>query len=492
MHWKKRLTAGLLAGLLLFPAGCGGKTSPGESGIPSMGAEKATGSASVDTATTGSGTTGAASAGSGATTSAGASTGTATTSAPRPTGTTSAASTATVATTTEKTTPTTTAPPAEGTIMKACWLSQFDMADVYRSGGKQRAKADFTARVRTVFRNLKGMGLNAVIIQVRPYGDSFYPSDYYPWSDYISGAFGVQPAYDPFAVMVEEAKAQGLEVHAWLNPLRAMKVSQITAVSSSYALRRWYDDPAKRGTYIVEQSNGRWYLNPAYEEVRRLIADGAAEVASRYAVDGVHIDDYFYPTTDAAYDEAAYRDYRAGGGKLSLADFRRDNISRLVKGMYQAVKKANGRARFGVSPDANIERNLSTHYADVKTWCAQTGYVDYICPQIYFGMQHQTMPFDRVARDWNALVKTESVRLVVGMTLEKAVTGEDKYAGTGNQEWKRNKNVLRRCMESLPGLSRFGGVALFSYQFLYHPVTGAEIAALREEKNNFLPVLQGL
>ena len=135
---------------------------------------------------------------------------------------------------------------------------------------------------------------------------------------------------------------------------------------------------------------------------------------------------------------------------------------------------------------------MSTHYADVKTWCAQTGYVDYICPQIYFGMQHQTMPFDRVARDWNALVKTESVRLVVGMTLEKAVTGEDKYAGTGNQEWKRNKNVLRRCMESLPGLSRFGGVALFSYQFLYHPVTGAEIAALREEKNNFLPVLQGL
>ena len=489
MHCMKRLAAALLAGLLLAPAGCGGKTLPGEGGNPTASPGQ-TAAVSTTASATGSGTAGAASSGSGAPTTQAAPTGTAPT---RPTESTAAASAVTAATTTtKKTTPPTTAPPAAETMLKACWLSQFDMADVYRSGGKQRAKADFTSRIRAVFRNLKGMGLNAVIIQVRPYGDSFYPSEYYPWSDYIAGSFGAQPAYDPFAIMVEEAKAQGLEVHAWLNPLRAMKVSQTTAVSSAYALRRWADDPAKRGTYIVEQSNGRWYLNPAYEEVRRLVADGAAEVVSRYAVDGVHIDDYFYPTTAAAFDEAAYRDYRNSGGRQSLADFRRDNVNRLVKEIYQAVKKANSGARFGVSPDANIERNLSTHYADVKTWCAQPGYVDYICPQIYFGMQHQTMPFDRVARDWNALIKTGSVCLVVGMTLEKAVTGEDKYAGTGGQEWKQNKDVLRRCMESLPGLSRFGGVALFSYQFLYHPVTGAENAAIREEKSQFLPVLQGL
>ena len=212
--------------------------------------------------------------------------------------TTAAASTVTTTTTAATTAATTTASaswsPLNHAVMKACWLSQYDLVGVMRvsSGGKyaQRPREDFTARVRVMLQNLRDMGFNTVIVQVRPFGDSFYPSDYYPWSDYVTGTMGKTPDYDPFAVIVEEAHLRGLSVHAWINPIRGMKEALIAGVPARYKLRQWYDDPAARGDKILAVG-GLWYLNPAHADVRALIAAGAAEVVRKYHVDGVHMDE---------------------------------------------------------------------------------------------------------------------------------------------------------------------------------------------------------
>ena len=411
---------------------------------------------------------------------------------------TSASSTAAASTTAAVTTasPTTTVAdwrPLNHAVMKACWLSQYDLVGVMRvsSGGKytQRPQADFTARARVILQNLKDMGFNTVIIQARPFGDSFYPSDYYPWSDYVTGTMGKTPDYDPFAVLVEEAHLRGLSVHAWINPIRGMKEALITSVPARYKLRQWYDDPAARGDKILVEG-GLWYLNPAHADVRALIAAGAAEVVRKYHVDGVHMDDRFYPTTAASFDAAAYARYREGGGTLPLKDFRLDCFNRVVSGIYSAVKKENPLVLYGVSPDANISRDYSVHYADVRTWCAKPGYIDYICPQIYYGMEHQGHPFTATAKEWSGLIQTPGVRLVAGMTLGKTISEYDQWAGTGAYEWRDHKDVLARCVRSLPGIGHLWGVSLFSYQYLYDPVTGAARADTAREVANLLPVLR--
>ena len=385
--------------------------------------------------------------------------------------------------------------PLNHAVMKACWLSQYDLVRVMRvSGGgryAQRPQADFTAKACAILQNLADMGFNTVIIQVRPFGDSFYPSDYYPWSDYVTGTMGKTPDYDPFAILVEEAHRRGLSVHAWINPIRGMKEELIASVPARYKLRQWYDDPAARGDKILV-AGGLWYLNPAHGDVRALIAAGAAEVVRKYHVDGLHMDDRFYPTTAASFDAAAYTRYREGGGTLSLKDFRLDCFNRVVRGVYDAVKKENPLVLYGVSPDANISRDYSVHYADVRTWCAKPGYIDYICPQIYYGMEHQGHPFTAAAREWSALIQTPGVRLVAGMTLGKTISEYDQWAGAGAYEWRDHKDVLARCVRSLSGVGHLWGISLFSYQYLFDPVSGAANSKTAREVENLLPALRGL
>ena len=193
--------------------------------------------------------------------------------------------------------------------VKAMWLSQFDLNKVYTNGGRQRAEDDFRNRIAGILQNVADNGFNTVIVQVRPNADSFYPSDLYAPSAYVTGSYANDFTYDPFSILIEEARARGLSVHAWINPLRGVTTSELQKMDMAYALRQWYEDTALRGQYIVEY-NGRWYLNPAYAEVRDLIVYGAREILQRYDVDGIHMDDYFYPTQDASFDADAYAAYR--------------------------------------------------------------------------------------------------------------------------------------------------------------------------------------
>ncbi len=377
--------------------------------------------------------------------------------------------------------------------MKAMWLSQYDMMNVYCSGSSQRAQKSFTSYIKTILSNVKDLGFNTVIVQVRPFADSMYPSEFYPMSSMVVGSYGKDASYDPFAIVVDEAHALGLSVQAWINPMRAMLDSEIDKVDDRYLIKQWYNDQELKGKYIVECSN-RWYLNVAYEPVRKLIIDGAREIVEKYDVDGLHMDDYFYPTKDASFDAAAYAEYVGGGGKSSREDWRRQHLNTLVSGLWSMVKKHDEAMIFGISPAGNYNTVYNDQYADIYTWCAKPGYIDYICPQVYFGFEHGSCDFVKVSTAYQNMIKTDKVKLIIGMTLGKALSGseggEDKWAGTGKREWIENKDVLLRGLEYTKKLPKCRGVAYFCYQYFYDPMSGKSVVETREERDNFLPLLE--
>lgn len=375
--------------------------------------------------------------------------------------------------------------------MKAVWLSQFDMQSIYQSNGTQRSEVEFKLLLNEILNNLKNDGYNTIIVQVRPYADSFYPSEFYPVSNFVSGQFGRENIYDPFKIIIEFAHLMDFSVHAWINPMRAMTVKEIDSVPDKYLIKKWYLDNETNGEYVVNL-DGRIYLNPAYDEVRKLIADGAKEICTNYDVDGVHIDDYFYPTTDVSFDKAAYDKYINNGGKASIDKFRNELLSLMVSGIYNSVKSVDSDILFGVSPAGNINNTFKKLYADVYTWCSQKGYLDYICPQIYFGLEHDSYDFISVYKTWSSIVKKKDIRIIVGMTLGKAKQGFDNYAGSGKNEWSEHDDILKRCLEYLSYQDDCSGISFFCYQYMYDPLSGISVSETENERKNMNEILNKL
>lgn len=381
------------------------------------------------------------------------------------------------------------ASPSYMTDVKAMWLSQFDLNAVYTSGGKQREENDFRTRIGDILQNVVDNGFNTVFLQVRPNADSFYPSEYYPPSKYVVGSYANDFTYDPFEIVIQEARARGLSIHAWINPLRGMSDAEIQQIDSSYAIRQWYDDGALCGTYLVK-SGSLWYLNPAYAEVRDLIVYGAREILQRYDVDGIHMDDYFYPTQEASFDSTAYTAYKNSGGKLSLADWRRENLSDLVSRLYRVTKQQRADALFGISPAGTLNKVYANQYADVHRWCGEPGFVDYILPQVYFGFEHATMPFDGVCNQWRDIIKTDYVDLLIGVTFGKASSKYDQWAGAGKNEWAEHTDILARSIIYTLTLDKCRGMSVFCYQYFYDPVTGIPNASTAAEREGFIAILK--
>ena len=373
---------------------------------------------------------------------------------------------------------------------KAIWLSQFDLQSIYTSGSAQRPEADFRKRMETVLDNVAGDGYNTVVLQLRPYADSMYPSEVYPPSRYSMGSYAGEFTYDPIAIVVELCAERGLSVHGWINPMRGMTEDEIKQVDDKYLIKQWYNDSTKKGDYIVFV-NKNWYLNIAHPEVRQLICAGAAEILEKYEMDGIHMDDYFYPTTDASFDSKAYNAYKKEGGKLSLAEWRKDCLSTLVAELYATVKTHDLRALFGISPAGNINTVRDSHYADVDKWCGNPGYIDYICPQVYFGFEHASWDFVKTCKIWQDIIKTDYVSLIVGMSFGKAVAGVDNYAGAaGKDEWTRHKDIMLRSLRHTETLEKCVGVTVFSYQHLWDRSTGAVVPASKLEHEAFAAYLK--
>ena len=381
--------------------------------------------------------------------------------------------------------------PMNHTDFKAMWLSQFDLESIYSINGQQTAKSVFKTKIQQVLDLVKKNGFNTVILQVRPYADSFYPSEYYPISKYVAGSYGNKTSYDPLPIIIEYAHSIDLSIHAWINPMRGMTEEEVKAIDESYLIKQWYLSEASEDSPI-SIVNDRLYLDPAYTEARELIINGVKEIIDNYSFDGVHMDDYFYPTTSADFDSASYKQYTANGGTESLKQFRYDNVNKLVSGIYSAVKAKNPELLFGISPEGNISNVTSKAFADVYTWMSEDGYIDYICPQLYYGLEHESLPFDKTLKKWESLIKNKNVRLIAGMTFGKALSKTDQWAGSGKNEWAEHNDVLKRCLESTRSVKKLYGISVFCFQYFYNPASFVEVSGTKTERDNFVPLLKDI
>ena len=302
---------------------------------------------------------------------------------------------------------------------------------------------------------LKKDGVNAIFFQVRPECDALYQSRFEPWSRFLTGVQGQAPSpyWDPLAWMVTECHKRGMELHAWINPYRA-KTKGTKALSPHHIAMR---HPERVFSY-----DGLYILNPGNPLNREYICRIASDIVRHYDVDGLHIDDYFYPYHVAGQvidDEKEYRQY--GGGFKDKGDWRRDNVNRLIRQMHDSIRSVKPWVKFGVSPfgiyrnkqsapgvgsDTRGTQGYDDLYADVLLW-VKNGCVDYCVPQLYWQIGHPTADYKTLISWWN---KNASNRpLFIGEDVERTVKFADPANPKSNQ--MSAKFALRNRMENIEG-----------------------------------------
>lgn len=338
--------------------------------------------------------------------------------------------------------------------VKSLWITYYELS----AFTVDKTEKEFRKGISKAFKELKSNGFNRVTVHIRPCADAFYNSSVFPTSEYCFSYQGSPLIYDPLEIMTQTAHKLGLSIEAWINPYRVSQSNDFSRLSENNIALKWRDTDN-----IIVLDSGI-YFNPASSEVTDLIVKGVKEVAENYDVDSICFDDYFYPTKDSSIDDELYSQYKATGGDKSLQEWRRDNVSNMVKQVYSAIKECNNSIAFGISPAANIENDYSSLYADVEKWCSQEGYVDYICPQIYFGFQNENQPFMKTTKLWCSTAKC--CDLYVALPLYKA-DKEDEFAGElGKNEFIKNNNILSRQVTYLSKLDDIKGYYIFSYSAL--------------------------
>ena len=299
--------------------------------------------------------------------------------------------------------------------MRAVWISTVYNLD-YPSVSYRNNEAAQKSQYTQILDTLKTLGINAVVVQVRPKADALYKSAINPWSDVLTGTQGKDPGYDPMAFMIEEAHKRGMEFHAWLNPYRVTTSgTNVNALSSNH--------PARLNPSWVFSYNNALYYNPELEEVKQHIVDTVTEIAENYNIDGIHFDDYYYPSS-----------YPLPSGETAdgtVANARRDAVSDMISRVHQAVKGVNSTygksVAFGVSPagiwknrandanGSNTSGNQSYYsvYADTRKW-VKNNWVDYIVPQIYWQTGHAKADYETLVSWWSNQVLGTNVTLYIG------------------------------------------------------------------------------
>ncbi|MDO5147296.1 MAG: family 10 glycosylhydrolase [Eubacteriales bacterium] len=352
---------------------------------------------------------------------------------------------------------------------RAVWVSYLEF-NAYRRSAKNNNKKNFSKFFQHILEKSKKCGINRVIVQVRPFGDALYQSGYFPWAACISGTQGKAPGYDPLKVMVKLAHQNDVKIEAWINPYRISSGNNIEELHEENPAKIWAASPAS--TRNVLNYDGMLYYNPSSLEVQQLIVDGVTEIVKNYEVDGIHMDDYFYPAftpenVSTGFDSLEYREAlenRSIENKMTIAEWRRENVNTLVSAMYQAVKKEDPNVTFGISPAGNLNnlRSDLEHYADIDTWMTGEGYVDYIMPQIYWGYTNSQAPFDKVLKEWCDLAEKSKVRLYIGIQLYRMGTEETQ----SDYEELQDPSLIQKQIRQVEESGVAAGYCLFSYQYL--------------------------
>lgn len=339
--------------------------------------------------------------------------------------------------------------------IRGVWVSYSEVNAILADGGLEQNYKD-------LLENCTALGLTDLFLHIRAFCDSIYPSDYYPLT-----ARAAEYDQDVLEYMISKAHEQNIRVHGWLNPYRVRTADEdFTALPEKSPARIWKTDENAQNDTAVCVYNGI-YLNPASGEVRQLILNGIREVLTKYELDGIHLDDYFYPTTDPAFDAASYQAYVASCEQpLTLARWRTANVNALVSGCYTAVKFVGSDRIFSISPAADIDGNRTELYADVAAWC-ESGCVDWLIPQLYFGFRYpaEEFRFEALLQRWNELAKPSKTKMLVGLAPYKLGTTQ----AADREEWGNTTDLLARQVEAsrtsgVRGVVFFSASSLFSEQ----------------------------
>lgn len=316
---------------------------------------------------------------------------------------------------------------------RSTWISTVYNLDWPSKKGLSQAqqKQEFIA----LLDGLKKAGLNSVIVQIKPSADSFYPSKYGPWSEYLTGVQGKNPGYNPLAFMIEETHKRNMEFHAWFNPYRVSVKGDIEALTE--------DHPARQNPDWVVAYGGKLYYNPGVPEVRQFVIDSILEVVKNYNIDGVHLDDYFYPYPENGVDfpdDDLYKTYKRTATETK-EEWRRNNINDFIKNLYQSIKNEKRNVKFGVSPfgiwrnkaddpkGSNTRGGVTSYdslYADTKYW-VEMGWLDYIAPQIYWYFGYDRADYGKLVDWWADVVKNKKTHLYIGHAAYKIEEGNTPW-----------------------------------------------------------------
>ena len=369
--------------------------------------------------------------------------------------------------------------------MRAMWISYLEFLDM------PKTENNFRNAIDKKFDQCVDYGMNTVIVQVRADSDAMYESQVFPWSKFASGTQGKDPGYDPLEYMIQAAHKRNLEFHAWINPYRitGYKMSWSEVSDDNPAKIRTADGSVKNDRNVLLH-NGFYYYNPSSEDVRQLVVDGVREIVERYDVDGIHFDDYFYPSLSDKSEETWFDkpEYEASGSKMSISDWRRENVNLLIREVYRVIKAHDEDILFGVSPAGNVDnlRSNSSNFVDIDTWMSQDGYVDYIMPQLYWGFETKTVrgeaapwAFGTNLKTWINLKKQGNVDLYIGLNVANAGSAIRDYNEVS--EWIRYDDILARQVRMARDSGEVGGFAFFRHDTFETEAAQKEVTNLIKE-----------
>ena len=290
---------------------------------------------------------------------------------------------------------------------RAVWIASVDNIDWPPKGltDADAQRKDFIRQLDLHKRN----GMNAVIVQVRPAADAFYPSQYEPWSQWLTGTQGKPPSpyYDPLKFMIEESHKRGMEFHAWANPYRADFSIGKSSIASNHVTKT---HPEWFLTY-----GDKKYFDPANKDAQKFVVNVISDIVQRYDVDAIHMDDYFYPYRIAGTEFPDSESYKKSGSRLSKDDWRRSNVDTVIKMLATAIKKEKPTVQFGISPfsvwrnkdkdprgsDSQAgQTNYDDLFADILLWLKEK-WIDYVAPQLYLEIGHDKIDYKKLLDWWS-------------------------------------------------------------------------------------------
>ena len=337
------------------------------------------------------------------------------------------------------------------------YISYLDLAEMPLA-----SETDAKQQAAAIAANALSVGCTDVFLQLRAFGDALYESSIYPSMQHtVLHGFCAESNF--VQQLLDTLQPLGIRVHAWVNPYRLYPHGETDALYADFAEE------------CVSWQNGL-YLRPDSERAKQTVLAGIDEVLM-LGFDGVHFDDYFYPTAQAEFDAKSYAAYTEAGGTLTLSQWRTAAVSDLIARSYALVKQHGGEKEFSISPDGSISRNESVHFADVAAWCTQEGFVDFICPQLYYGFQNETMPFADVLAEWAQLCT--AVPLMPVLSAYK-VGLADSWAGSGSEEWQTQSGILAAQLALVRQQSSCMGLSLYRYGSLFSPAQETAAAVMQE------------